>query len=103
MTNFKKELERAEKDAREQGDLAYQDIRLFKYGLIMRDVSCNGIKPDPDLVSGKRRMVSLSEGGSIKWYSATKESVLRWITEGWSFDDETTTWANEPESEKPEQ
>ena len=93
--DFKKKLELAECAANQQATNDQQVIRYYIDGLISRDVSCYGLEPDPDLVSGKRRMITLSERGSIKWYSATKEDVRRWIKDGWAFDEETMDWINE--------
>lgn len=78
------------------------DIRINLRGLINRDVSCG--HPDPALAaaldSGEKRMVTLSESGSIKWLAVTREALRDLIADGWRFDAATTEWAHSPESEQ---
>ncbi len=76
-------------------------VRLFIQGIIDRDVSCDGIEPGPAIDPSNQRMVTLSEGGTIKWCIATRRDILRWIEEGWVFDEETIDWAQESQDDEP--
>lgn len=92
------------------------DIRIYLEGLIRRDVSVGTPIPDDDpywqTPEGKKaksdaearrkayenddlRLVSLTESGSIKYVQVDRAAVRKLMIEGWTFDDDTTKWANE--------
>lgn len=94
----------------------HQMMRIYMDGLIARDVSVGTPIPDDDpywsTPEGKAsrekeaarkkarendeiRMITLTEGGSIKWLEVTRARARELMEEGWEFDDETAGWASE--------
>lgn len=74
-----------------------KSIKLYLNGLIKRDVSTEGMRPDPDLVEaakpdGNRRAVWLTERGSLKLITVSREQARAMVADGWEFDEETMAW-----------
>jgi len=88
-------------------------IRFMLDGLISRDVSCGEPLPEdhpywssPEGKEAKEkaaaskkayendelRMVTLSEGGSIKIIEVNRARLRSLMGDGWVFDEETTKW-----------
>ena len=88
------------------GQSPQSDVRIYLDGLITRN--CEGPPPGTEheptpaqlqlqreLADDTRRMITMSEGGSIKYVAASREEIRRYTADGWTFDAETVAWAGD--------